>query len=339
MQAGSLNDQMESDTATGWRPCASIAALQQRAAIMRQIREWFYSHDILEVETPQIVAGATTDPHIDSFEVTGMSTRRLRTSAEFHQKRLLAAGSGDIYEIGKVFRVDESGRYHNPEFTMLEWYRCGIDHHALIGEVEQLLVHLHAQQSSDTEPPGFERISYRELWQQQAGIDIAAGDCSGVAAFIESAGCQVPETLSHDYDALLDLGMAAVLADRHAKNAYTCIYNYPASQASLAKIDNSDSDYAFACRFEIYFGAVELANGFYELTDGAEQRVRFESDNRQRALTGKPVMPVDHHLVNALHSGLPECSGVAMGVDRLMMVLLPEVTAINQTLGFDWRNA
>lgn len=314
-----------------WQPNASIETLKHRAAIVRQIREWFYERDILEVETPQLVFGATTDPHIDSFQLPG---RTLRTSAEFHQKRLLAAGSGDIYELGKVFRIDETGRYHNPEFTMLEWYRGGLDHHELINEVERFLTYLHV-----TDFPGFERISYRELWIKHAGIDVAANDTSALNVFIESAGCEVPRVISKDFDALLDLGMAVVIADGLAKDTYTCVYDYPASQASLAKIDRSDAKFPVASRFEIYFGAVELANGYHELTDGAEQHTRFKQDNQQRKLNKKTEMPVDHFLIDALNHGLPDCAGVALGIDRLMMILLPDISAINQTLSFDWMRA
>lgn len=317
-----------------WRPVASIETLRQRAAITRKIREWFYQRNILEVETPQLVSGGTTDPHIDSFQLAGKSQRLLRTSAEFHQKRLLAAGSGDIYELGKVFRVDESGQYHNPEFTMLEWYRCGIDHHTLVAEVEELLTSLHA----DTYP-GLVRISYRDLWQKYAALDIADRNCAKLVRFIEKAGCDVPVAIRNDYDALLDLGMAAVIASQLPKDIYTCIYNYPASQASLAKIDSSEDEYHFACRFEIYFGSVELANGYHELTDGAEQAARFEADNQQRTNIGKAVLPVDYYLIAAMNSGLPPCAGVAVGIDRLMMVLLEDVSAINQVLSFDWGRA
>ncbi len=324
---------MQSATAD-WRPNASIEVLKRRAAFVRQVREWFFLHNILEVETPQLITGATTDPHIDSFQVQGEASRCLRTSAEFHQKRLLAAGSGDIYELGKVFRVDESGRYHNPEFTMLEWYRIGIDHHTLIDEAAALLKYLHAQDF-----PGIERISYRDLWSNRAAIDIAERDAAKLVRFIEASGCEVPAVIQQDYDSLLDLGMSTVIAESLNRDSYTCIYNYPASQASLAKIDSTNSDYAFACRFEIYYGSVELANGYHELTDGAEQKARFDADNQQRALNNKPAMAVDKHLIAALNSGMPDCAGVAIGLDRLMMVLMPEVARLNHSLSFDWHRA
>lgn len=317
-----------------WQPSATIDLLKRRAQLLRRIREWFHQRDILEVETPVLVTGATTDPHIDSFQVGGSSPRYLRTSSEFHQKRLLAAGSGDIFEIGKVFRVDESGRYHNPEFTMLEWYRCNIDHYGLIDEVSGLLSYLH-----QGDCPGFERISYRSLWAELSGIDIASRATEPVVKFIESQGCEVPGSIAGDFDLLLDLGMSTVIADQLPSGVYTCIFDYPASQASLAKINSSDSSYAFACRFEVYFGSVELANGYHELTDGSEQKNRFEVENDQRLCSGKSVMPADTLLIDALNCGLPECSGVAIGLDRLMMVLLDGVDHLNETLSFDWTRA
>ena len=317
-----------------WQPSASIELLKHRAELLRQIREWFYQHKILEVETPVLVSGATTDPHIDSFQLCGSSARHLRTSSEFHQKRLLAAGSGDIFEIGKVFRVDERGRYHNPEFTMLEWYRCGIDHYALIDEAAALLAHLHGDNF-----PGFERISYRSLWSNLTGIDIATGTPADLARYIESRSCEVPESIVDDYDLLLDLGMSTVIADQLPQNIYTCIFDYPASQASLARINTTDSSHAFACRFEVYFGSVELANGYHELTDGSEQKKRFESDNQQRQVKGKTAMPVDYLLIDALNHGLPDCAGVAIGLDRLMMILNDGIDHLGDAISFDWARA
>ena len=276
-------------------------------------------------------AGATTDPHIDSFQSAG---RTLRTSSEFHQKRLLAAQIGDNYELGKVFRIDECGRYHNPEFTMLEWYRCGIDHHALIDEVAELLACLH-----EDDFPGFSKISYRELWQQVAGIDIAEASTGSLAKCFEERAIPLPEESSHRFDELLDLGMGTFIADALAKDSYTCIYHYPAAQASLARIADAGSEFPYACRFEVFYGSVELANGYYELTDATEQQARFEADNQARVVSDKPPMPVDKNLIAALQHDLPDCAGVALGVDRLMMILLTHVTHINETLCFDWTRA
>lgn len=330
--------------------------LRQRATLLRNIRQWFADQNMLEVETPQISAGATTDPHIDSFVVTPSTAfnatasaaaiattnssqqRNLRTSAEFHMKRLLAAGSGDIYELGKVFRVDESGRHHNPEFTMLEWYRVGLNHYQLIDDVEALLKSLH-EHGLTGQYPGLTTISYRDLWKIHCNIDIANASLAELRSALETAGCDVPDSIADDFDTLLDLGMSVCICHQLSKDRYTCIVDYPASQASLARVDNSDSNFPVACRFEFYFGSVELANGYHELTDASEQRRRFESDNVERQASGKSVMPIDEAFLLSLDAGLPDCAGVAIGVDRLLMILQPEVKSLHQVLSFQWNQA
>ena len=314
-----------------WQPTASVDTLKQRALLVRQIREWFFQQHVLEVETPQLSSGATTDPNIDSFSVLD---RHLRTSAEFHLKRLLAQGCPDVYELGKVFRVDESGRNHNPEFTMLEWYRLGFDHHQLICDVEALLQHLH-----DNKDLVFERISYRDLWKQRTGIDPALTSCNEVANYLNRCSIEVPKSIANNLDALQDLAMGTVIADGLEHDRYTCIIDYPASQASLARIDHSNPDWPVANRFEVYYGSVELANGFYELTDGEEQQSRFESDNRVRVQSSKQPMPIDTRFIASLKHGMPDCAGVAVGIDRLMMVLLPEIEAMQQVISFNWQRA
>jgi len=338
------------NTDEAWHPSATLDVLVQRAMLLKQIREWFAEQNVLEVETPQLSRGATTDPHIDSFTASAASidwtggeendaSRYLRTSAEFHMKRLLASGSGDIYELGKVFRVDESGRYHNPEFTMLEWYRVGYDHHRLIDDVENLLKSLHDSDSDRTAYPGLTRVSYRKLWQTHCDIDIAVSSCAELKSCLEQAGCDIPESIDDDFDTLLELGMSMVICHRLATEQYTCIVDYPASQASLACIDKSDSNFPVACRFEFYFGSVELANGYHELTDASEQRQRFESDNSERVVNGKPVMPVDEAFLLSLQAGLPDCAGVAIGIDRLLMILLADIKSLHQVVSFNWKHA
>ncbi len=314
-----------------WQPSADIEVLKRRADIIRRLREWFYKQNILEVETPQLSRGATTDPNIESFSV---ADRHLRTSAEFHLKRLLAAGCPDVYELGKVFRVDESGQRHNPEFTMLEWYRLGIDHLQLVSEIEGLLQYLH-QDNSVT----LQRISYHKFWSQHSDIDLSVAGCAEIVSFLESQGIAVPASTATSFDELQDLAMATVLADSMPQQKYTCIYDYPASQASLARIDNSNPAWPVANRFEIYYGSVELANGFYELTDRAEQLARFQSDNKIRELKEQVQRPIDHLFVDSLNHGLPDCSGVAIGIDRLMMVLLDNVKSLNEVISFDWQRA
>ena len=314
-----------------WRAVATVESLTARAEIVRSIRDWFYRNQVLEVETPQLSLGATTDPQIESFAV---GNRHLRTSVEFHHKRLLASGYPDIYELGKVFRVDESGRHHNPEFSMLEWYRLGMDHLQLISDVEALLQCLH-----DDPTLAIERISYRELWRQVTRIDLASAQCKEIVLFLEGEGVSVPDAVLDNFDALQDLAMATVIAESLTENQYTAIYDYPASQASLARLNQSDPHWWVASRFEIYYGSVELANGFHELCNASEQLARFESDNATRAENMQSTMPIDRHFIEALDNGLPDCAGVAIGVDRLMMVLMDDISLLQQVLSFDWARA
>ena len=319
-----------------WRPAASVATLQRRAEIIRRLRDWFYQHNILEVETPQLSSGATTDPNIESFSIDPgrLQTGHLRTSAEFHLKRLLAAGCPDVYELGKVFRVDESGRHHNPEFTMLEWYRLGIDHRELIAEIQSLLCYLHNDESLE-----LDCISYRDFWQRFAKIDLAHADAAQIAQFLQGRGIEVPRSVQNNFDGLQDLAMGTVLAECMPKDQYSCIYDYPSSQASLARIDESNPEWPVANRFEIYYGSVELANGFNELTEAAEQLARFEADNQKRLDNNLPTRHIDDRFIAALGSGLPDCAGVAIGVDRLMMVLLDDIEALSEVVSFDWAGA
>jgi len=310
-----------------WQPTASLDNLSKRAEIVKNLRDWFYQQSILEVETPQLLQASVTDPHIESFAVGG---RFLRTSAEFHLKRLLTQYQCDLYELGKVFRVDESGRHHNPEFTMLEWYRVGMDHMQLTSDFEQLLEHLH--QNTDF---SFERISYRDLWNKVTGIDLANATCADIISCLQLATVDVPVSIYDNFDALQDLAMGTVIANSLQHAQYTCIYNYPASQASLARIDASDASWPVAKRFEIYFGSVELANGFHELQDPQEQLARFEADNMQREACGLKSMPIDKHLIAALQHGLPDCAGVAVGLDRLVKVLI-DVSILEEVISFSW---
>ena len=185
----------------------------------------------------------------------------------------------------------------------------------------------------------FDRISYRECWLQHTGIDLPDASCEDLINLLSAASVAIPETIVGNFDALQDLVMGTVIADAMPANQYSCIYNYPASQASLARIDKSDHNWPVASRFEIYYGAVELANGFHELSDGAEQLARFESDNQVRQKENKPVMPVDNRFIASLDEGLPDCAGVAIGIDRLMMVLLKDVQALQDVISFDWQRA
>jgi len=295
-----------------WRPTASIAALEVRASMLRAAREYFAATRALEVDTPTLSAAAVTDVHLASIEARACARRSfLHTSPEYAMKRLLAAGCGDIWQICKVYRDGEVGRWHNPEFTMIEWYRLGIDHHALMSDVERLVG---AMLPPARQFDRAERLSYREAMQLHGGVDAFEDSAPMLVARLQSAGIDVPQGLHEDRDACLDLIMATLVGPQLGHDRLCFIHDYPASQAALARVHGQ-----VASRFEAYLDGIELANGFHELADAAEQRARFEQDARERKRRGLPEVPMDERLLAALEHGLPECSGVALGFDRLVM--------------------
>ena len=262
-----------------------------------------------------------SDVQIASIEVPGEGqTRYLQTSPEFAMKRLLAAGSGSIFQVGHAFRQGEAGRLHHPEFSLLEWYRVGYDYQQLMDEIELLITSLSLRQCS------FSRISYRNLFREQLDLEV---DEVSVEELRDRCASRVTDSSSLDYDQCLDLLLGLVIAP--TMRGYQFVYDYPVSQAALARVRKDDG--SVAERFELFFDGIELANGFSELTDAAEQRSRFERDNALRRERGLPQYPVDEHLLAALESGMEDCAGVAMGLDRLIMVLL-ELESIDQVLTF-----
>ncbi|OCA53278.1 elongation factor P--(R)-beta-lysine ligase [Photorhabdus namnaonensis] len=308
-----------SETAN-WQPSAPIANLLKRATILAEIRRFFADRGVLEVETPAMGQFTVTDIQLFAFQTEfvgpgaadGMALYMM-TSPEYHMKRLLAAGSGPIYQLGRCFRNEEAGRYHNPEFTMLEWYRPHYDMYRLMNEVDDLL-----QQILDCE--NAESLSYQQAFLRYLDIDPLSAEkekLREVAAKLDLSNIADRE---EDRDTLLQLLFAVGVEPHIGTEKPTFIYHFPASQASLAEI--SKEDHRVAERFEVYFKGVELANGFRELTDSHEQRQRFEQDNRKRAELGLPVRPIDENLIGALKQGMPECAGVALGVDRLVMLAL-----------------
>ena len=295
-----------------WKPTASIATLEVRAAMLRAAREYFAATRALEVETPTLSAAAVTDVHLASVEATAVGQRRyLHTSPEYPMKRLLAAGCGDIWQICRVYRDGESGRWHNPEFTLIEWYRVGIDHHALMSDVERLIG---AMLPPDRHFDRSERLTYREAVQLHAGVDAFQDPVQVLVARLESAGIEVPASIHGDRDGCLDLIMSVLVGPQLGHDRLTFIYDYPSSQAALAQARGD-----VASRFEAYLDGIELANGFHELGDSREQRARFEQDLAARKSRGLPAMPIDERFLSALEYGLPDCSGVALGFDRLVM--------------------
>lgn len=318
-----------------WQPRASLQTLRLRAALIQRMRRFFAERDVLEVETPILSRAATVDPQIDSFSSQG--GRWLQTSPEFAMKRLLAAGSGPIYQIARVFRVDESGRFHNPEFTMLEWYRPGFDHHRLIDECELLLAALGG-------PEQCGRLSYRQAFAMHAGLDPFEASRAELEARCVAAIGPLPPLPGVDVmaagtdqsaarDFLLDLLMSHVVSPRMGRDRPEFLIDFPASQAALARV-RRDIEPPVAERFELFWKGIELANGFHELTDAAEQQQRFEAERAVRSLRGQVAPPHDAHLVAALEHGLPPCAGVAVGVDRLLMLLL-DLPHIGDVLAFD----
>lgn len=323
-------------TAYHWRPSADLSVLRLRAELLAQIRAFFAARGVLEVETPALSAAAITDPHLASFKTcySGPGSQHgrplyLHTSPEFAMKRLLAAGSGCIYQIARVFRDGEAGSRHNPEFTLLEWYRVGFDHHRLMDEVAELVGMLLAGRLALAEP---ERLSYRQIFQHHLNLDPHRATVADLAACAEIRNISIPTGMPpDDPDPWLDLLLTHCVEPRLGSGRLTFVHDYPASQAALARLRPDDPPVGE--RFELYINGIELANGFHELGDAVEQRHRFEQENAARRAAGLPVMPVDEHLLAALEFGLPDCAGVALGFDRLVM-LATRKTSLAEVLAF-----
>jgi lysyl-tRNA synthetase class 2 len=298
-----------------WHPTADLSGIRLRAELLRRARDYFTATGALEVETPVLVRAAVTDVHLESFEVRRSDGTRagfLHTSPEYAMKRLLCAGAPDLYQIAHVFRDGERGRLHNPEFTIIEWYRLGADHHALMSDVERLVLALLAGRVS---PQPSRRVSYAQTFREALGIDPLGCPTAEIAATIAARAVEVPSGLGADRDALLDLAMSALVAPAFPTDRLTFLHDFPASQAALARIDGP-----VAARFEAFWGAIELANGFHELGDAREQAQRFAADAAARASRGLPARDVDEDFLAALRAGLPPCAGVALGFDRVVMI-------------------
>jgi elongation factor P--(R)-beta-lysine ligase len=301
--------------AAHWRPSASLAALRLRAQALRSTREFFHARHVLEVETPAMVNAPVSDVNLGSVRVQMPgrdSPLFLHTSPEYAMKRLLAAGSGDIYQICRVFRGAERGRQHNPEFTMLEWYRLGFSLEALMREVAELTCTLLAA------PLPVEFLSYREAVRRHAGFDPLDADLEVLQQAAQELGLAADHARAAGRDELLDLIVGARVGPALGAKALTFLHRYPASQAALARLDAADP--RVALRFELYHRGIELANGYHELASGAEQRMRFATDQQLRASRGLPTFALDAHLLSALDAGLPDCAGVALGFDRVLML-------------------
>ena len=296
-----------------WQPTATRENLKQRAAITQTIRQFFNARDVLEVETPLLAHHAGTDPHIQAlrcFMGSDITPYYLQTSPEYHMKRLIAAGSGSIFQLSKAFRVDDVSRIHNPEFTLLEWYRIGFDLFQLMDEVEELIQLILPNTKT-------ERYTYRAIFQTLLQLDPLTASLDEIKRCAFDRGFTDPG-LGDDKDAWLMIVFSYYIEPQ--LKVPTFIYHFPASQAVLSKIDRDDP---MVCgRVELYAEGMELGNGFHELTDANEQRARFMHDNQKRTELGHNTMKIDEYFLAALTSGLPECAGIAIGIDRLMMIAL-----------------
>jgi elongation factor P--(R)-beta-lysine ligase len=295
-----------------------MAALRARAALLARCREFFAERGVLEVETPLLGRHGVTDLQLSSMAVPaplpGAGTHYLQTSPEYAMKRLIASGAPDLYQICKAFRGEERSRRHNPEFTIVEWYRRDCDADRLMDEVEALLGTLLGVAALGRPS----RRSYRELLRSLTGLDPLTAPLAELADYARARLGPLPELA--DRDALLDLIVGAILSAELGRDGLLFIYDYPASQAALARLSPRDS--SVARRFEAYLGGLELCNGFEELADAGEQRARFAADNALREARGREAMASDERLLAALAAGLPECSGVALGLDRVLMLAL-----------------
>lgn len=303
---------------TSWQPASGPQASASRAAMMRRIREYFLAEEVLEVDTPALGPFAVSDTQIESFSIADSAISGpplyLHTSPEFCMKRLLAAGYPDIYSICRVFRDGEAGRKHQPEFTMIEWYRLEMSLAEIISDAGRIINEVLGDTFS---APGPVLIDYYDAIHEACGIDAEMADVETLADVV-NADHALRTTMGDEKDDWLDLLLVTKIIPTFSADRLTVLRHYPVSQAALARVcpDNP----GVADRFEIFLGPVELANGYVELTDADEQRARIARDNEDRARRGRPVRPVDEDLLAALDAGLPDCAGVAMGFERLQML-------------------
>ena len=316
-----------------WRPTANWSNLRLRAELLARTRHFFDERGFIEVETPLLSADTTVDRHLDPLStILPDDARRpsegrrlwLQTSPEFAMKRLMAAGGEAIYQITRAFRAGERGAQHNPEFTILEWYRRGDamqDGMRLLSELVEAVLGC---------PPA-ETITYREAFLQHAEIDPLTAEPAHFAGLATACGLAVPATLGDDCDEWMDFMFGELVTPKLGRDAPTIVYDYPASQAMLARV--RDDELPVAERFELIYRGIELANGYHELLDADELRRRIEEANVQRAGDGKTKLPKQSRLLAAMEAGLPACTGVAVGFDRLVM-LAAGANSIDEVITF-----
>jgi lysyl-tRNA synthetase class 2 len=304
--------------------------LQLRAELLRSIRGFFHERRVLEVETPTVLSATVTDPQIPSLEVDVAPRRFLHTSPEYPMKRLLASGSGDIYQVCHAFRAGERSRLHNPEFTMVEWYRLGFSQQQIMEETAALIARL-----LDAQLP-VEYITYSDAFLRELDCDALDAPTGELERLCRKYGLAEQSLSTANRDDLLDFLVATRIGPRLGLGEISCMHNYPVSQAALAQVDKADP--RTALRFELYAQGLELANGFVELADSREQRARLEADRAQRAQRGLPDVQIDERMLAALEAGLPACAGVALGFDRVVM-LAAGAGSIDEVMAFPWERA
>lgn len=300
---------------SNWKPNTTLETLKCRAALVNTARQFFQDNDYLEVDTPCLSLSTTPDPNIESFSTQFNNTHYfLHTSPEFPMKRLLAAGSGAIYQICKVFRKGEAGRNHNSEFTLIEWYQPGMSYRELMEQVDKLIRLLLKNKLALNETVLF---TYQQAFEKFAGFNPFTVTKQQLHTVISKNNIQLhKQTLTHD--AYLDLIISVIIQPNLPKNKPVFIYDYPATQAALANIRKGEIN--IAERFELFINGLELANGYQELLDASEQQQRFENENKQRLAAGQQAIPIDANLIEALQQGMPVVSGVAVGLDRVLML-------------------
>lgn len=324
-----------------WEPNTTHEIRIQRAQMLHKIRAFFYERDVLEVETPGLSQAANTDPYIESYQIdTDSSLRYLHTSPEYPMKRLLAAGSGDIYQISKVWRKGESGIKHNPEFSLLEWYRVGFDYHQLIQEVDDLLTGLFSTSDIKFQQPAL-IVTYQQLFLEKLGLNPHTVEHAELA---ECCKLHISHLDTDDFNrqGLLDALLTHCIEPEFEQNRLTFVIDYPSSQSALATLrhnsPNTDEKDAVAERFEVYLGSLELGNGYQEETRYKRNRDILKSENTIRRQHKLNQMPEDNLFLEAIKHGMPDCSGVAIGLDRLLMGLLNE-KEIQNVINFPWNKA
>jgi len=321
-----------------WRPGSNLEILKFRASLLSSVRNFFTQRGLLEVETPIFAQHTVSEPHIKSFEVgcsydgnKKLNTGFLQTSPEYFMKRLLAADNQPIFQICKAFRDEEKGRHHNPEFTLLEWYQPGYDHRDLMLEVRELIGSLYFSRNKKL---SWEEYTYQALFEKFLNINPHLVSLELLANLCEPfVGIDQIESLTRDD--CLDLLLSHKIAPKFKNESAVFIYEFPQSQAALAKLKKNQEGVLVASRFELIINGLEIANGYHELTDYEEQKKRFSQDNRIRKELGLSQIEIDHKFLAALKEGLPKCAGVAVGLDRLLM-LLCDVESIAEVQAFSF---